>query len=291
VELAKKPDPRIVLEVALVRLCRPDADRSLDAVVDRLERLERAMAAGGAPAAAPGAAPAPAPVDAPAAAPAAPAPSRRGGPADDARAELAKKQTATRPRVTKATSPRSGAASAAVAATAPAPAGPDEAPAPAPAPAAAKAKGKAAPVSVGGEGVPSRDELTLAWGDQVLDQLPRGTKAIFSTGRFVDGDGTAAVFALANAPTRDHCEKKRADVESALAAHFGRPVPLRLVTDADVGGPPPAPASGGGSAGQAAPVEEDHEVDVHALEDAPDAVSGAQRLADAFPGAELVDEA
>jgi DNA polymerase-3 subunit gamma/tau len=292
VELAKKPDPRIVLEVALVRLCRPDADRSLDAVVDRLERLERAMAAGGVPAAAPvAAAPAPAPVDAPAAAaPAAAAPSRRGGPADDARAELAKKQATTRPRVTKATSPRSGAASAAVAASAPAPEEPDEVPAPAPA--AAKAKGKAAPASAGGDdGVPSRDELTLAWGDQVLDQLPRGTKAIFSTGRFVDGDGTAAVFALANAPTRDHCEKKRGDVERALAAHFGRPVPLRLVTDADVGGPPPAPASGGGRAGQAAPVEEDHEVDVHALEDAPDAASGAQRLADAFPGAELLDEA
>ena len=41
VELAKKPDPRIVLEVALVRLCRPDADRSYDAILDRLERLER----------------------------------------------------------------------------------------------------------------------------------------------------------------------------------------------------------------------------------------------------------
>ena len=45
VELAKKPDPRIVLEVALVRLCRPDADRSFDAILDRLERLERGAAA------------------------------------------------------------------------------------------------------------------------------------------------------------------------------------------------------------------------------------------------------
>ncbi|MGQ0832922.1 MAG: DNA polymerase III subunit gamma/tau, partial [Microthrixaceae bacterium] len=66
VELAKKPDPRIVLEVALVRLCRPDADRSLEAVLERLERLERAVASGstaGAPAAQPpdGTAVAPAP--------------------------------------------------------------------------------------------------------------------------------------------------------------------------------------------------------------------------------------
>jgi DNA polymerase-3 subunit gamma/tau len=294
VELAKKPDPRIVLEVAHVRLCRPDADRSLDAVVDRLERLERSMAAGGTPAAAAAApvpsAPAPAAVDAPAAsAPAAPA--RRGGPADDARAELAKKQTASRPRVSKATSPRAGAASAAVEASAPAPAQPEGAAPPAAEPAPVPAKGKAAKAAPAGAGIPSRDELTLAWGDTVLDQLPRGTKAIYSTGRFVDGDGATAVFALANAPTRDHCEKKRADVESALAAHFGRPVPLRLVTDADVGGPPPAPASSGRAPVPAAPVEEDHEVDVHDLEDAPSAATGAQRLADAFPGAELVDDA
>ena len=54
VELAKKPDPRIVLEVALVRLCRPDADRSYDAILERLERLERgAAAAPRSPAAAP----------------------------------------------------------------------------------------------------------------------------------------------------------------------------------------------------------------------------------------------
>ncbi|MGK2948601.1 MAG: DNA polymerase III subunit gamma/tau, partial [Acidimicrobiales bacterium] len=49
VELAKKPDPRIVLEVALVRLCRPDADRSLDAVLERLDRLERGQSSAPAP--------------------------------------------------------------------------------------------------------------------------------------------------------------------------------------------------------------------------------------------------
>jgi hypothetical protein len=130
----------------------------------------------------------------------------------------------------------------------------------------------------------------------VLEALPRGTKAIFSTGRFVDGDGSTAIFALANAPTRDHCEKKRADVEKALAAHFGRPVPLRLVTDAEVGIPPPAAAgaakSGGRRPAAAAPEPEeiDEPVDVHALEDAPAAGSGAQRLTEAFPGAELVEE-
>jgi hypothetical protein len=140
--------------------------------------------------------------------------------------------------------------------------------------------------------VPGREELTLAWGDIVLDALPRGAKAIYSTGRFVDGDGTTAVFALANGPTRDHCEKKRPDVEKALAAHFGRPVPLRLVTDADVGEAPPAAAPAGKGKRAPAPTTDEVEdiTDVHQLEDAPTAGSGAQRLTEAFPGAELLEE-
>ncbi len=307
VELAKKPDPRIVLEVALVRLCRPDADRSLDAVVDRLERLERALADGAV--AAPAPAPAPtqdAPTAVPAEAPAAPAEAgrpakaapRTGGPADEARAELAKsagKSAGARPRVTKATAAPVAAATAVAAA-------PDAPAEMAPAEKADKGKadkGKAArpAPAAGSGGVPSRDELTLAWGDQLLEQLPRGTKAIYSTGRFVDGDGSTAVFALANGPTRDHCEKKRGDVEKALEAHFGRPVPLRLVTDADVGDAPVAEARSSGSKGarsRPAAVEEHEEIavgEVRGLENAPDAATGAQRLSDAFPGAKLVDDA
>ena len=53
-ELARKPDPRIVLEVALVRLTQPSTDRSLDALLERVDRLERALAGGAVPPAAPG---------------------------------------------------------------------------------------------------------------------------------------------------------------------------------------------------------------------------------------------
>lgn len=49
VELSRKPDPRIVVEVALVRLTQPAADRTLDAVLERLDRLERSVASGTAP--------------------------------------------------------------------------------------------------------------------------------------------------------------------------------------------------------------------------------------------------
>jgi hypothetical protein len=100
--------------------------------------------------------------------------------------------------------------------------------------------------------------------------------------------GGTAIYTLANGPTRDHCEKKRPEVEAALTAHFGRPVPLRLVTDADVGGPAStAPAA---NAPAPAVAEEDEIVDVHSLEDAPTAATGVERLAEAFPGAELVEE-
>src|SRR5204863_156971 len=44
VDMRESPDPRITLEVALVRLCRPDADASPAALLERIERLERAAA-------------------------------------------------------------------------------------------------------------------------------------------------------------------------------------------------------------------------------------------------------
>ncbi|MEO7427909.1 MAG: hypothetical protein ABIY48_00870, partial [Acidimicrobiales bacterium] len=159
----------------------------------------------------------------------------------------------------------------------------DASPSPSPASAVASPSGPAA-------GIPTLDELAQAWSDSVLPGLKQGTRAMFLTGRFVEPEAGSAVFALANGPTRDHCEKKRPEVEAALAAHFGRPVPLRLVAIAEEAGsatsasrPGPAPRSAAGG--------DDEEIDdVHALEDAPTAASGAERLVEAFPGAELVDE-
>ena len=40
VDMRQSPDPRVDLEVAMVRLTRPDADRSLDALTERVARLE-----------------------------------------------------------------------------------------------------------------------------------------------------------------------------------------------------------------------------------------------------------
>lgn len=46
VDMRQSPDPRVDLEVAMVRLTRPDADRSLDALAERVARLEAQMSLG-----------------------------------------------------------------------------------------------------------------------------------------------------------------------------------------------------------------------------------------------------
>ncbi|MGH8998210.1 MAG: DNA polymerase III subunit gamma/tau, partial [Acidimicrobiia bacterium] len=74
-ELRRAPDPRLILEVALVRVARRDVT-SLEALADRLTRLEGAVAAGSTGAAS-AASPAPA---APAPAAPAPRPAARTGP-------------------------------------------------------------------------------------------------------------------------------------------------------------------------------------------------------------------
>src|SRR5204863_730840 len=103
--------------------------------------------------------------------------------------------------------------------------------------------------------LPSRDELTLAWGDRVLDQLSPKAKALYKPGRFTEVDGSAAVYALPNKVHVQRCEKVRTDVEAALAKEFGRPVPLRLIVDELSGAPPPEP------------VEEEVTVDLEEIRD------------------------
>jgi DNA polymerase-3 subunit gamma/tau len=58
VDMRQAPDPRVDLEVALVRLCRADADRSIDSLVERIDQLEARLHGGaGAVSAAPAASP------------------------------------------------------------------------------------------------------------------------------------------------------------------------------------------------------------------------------------------
>jgi hypothetical protein len=248
VAMRQAADPRITLETALVRLADVGADTSVAALVERLDRLERAIASSPAPAA-----------------PAAPssAPGRRAasGPAVEARRRLAERASA--------------------------PAVPDPAPAPTPEPAPQRAADPSPPGTDPAAGsLPTREELTLAWGDTVLGSLVGPARARFAAGRFVDVAAGAAVYALPNDAHRNRCEEVRAAVETALAAHFGRPVPLRLVVDGDATGPPAA------SPEPVVAPEHEEPIDVHELADAPAEPprSPAERLTDAFPGAQVLEE-
>ena len=242
-------DQRIVLETALVRLTSLEADASPAALLDRIERLERALSSGGA-------APAPS-------APATPAP-RGGRPSDGAREALREARQSK------------GAPSAAAVAPPPEPPAPE----PAPAPAAA-----ATPVANGD--LPSRDDLTLAWGDTLLAKLPRAAKPRYSAGHFVAVDERGAVFALPNKAHAQKCEEHRVAVEAVLAEHFGRAVPLVLTVEAGVTPPPIAEPA----VPDAPPDAIDEVVDVSELEDAPsDNRTGADRIAAHFPGAQLLQE-
>src|SRR4030095_7572333 len=44
VDMRQAPDPRIPLEVALVRIARPDSDPSAEALLERIEALEAVLA-------------------------------------------------------------------------------------------------------------------------------------------------------------------------------------------------------------------------------------------------------
>jgi DNA polymerase III subunit gamma/tau len=104
-------------------------------------------------------------------------------------------------------------------------------------------------------------------------------------GRFVEHEGDVAVFALPNEIHRKKCEPLRPEVEAMLAAHFGRPVPVRLVVDTG------QVANGADPRGEPSPFSDDA-VDPDELVDAPAVGShdSLERVTRAFPGAEFVDE-
>ena len=139
IDMRQAPDPRIDIEVALVRLCQPDEDRSLEALAQRVRQLEARLdgPAGSAPPATDPAAARPDPPAVPA-----PAPASAGGRAAAAREAHSEQRTsvpapAPAPAGGRAAAAR-GALSEQRAAAAAVP------PAPAPAPASAGGRASAA---------------------------------------------------------------------------------------------------------------------------------------------------
>jgi len=208
VDMREAPDARVVLEVTLVRLVRPDLDNAPEALADRLTRLEQALASRDLPLRRE------------------PQPPAAGGGltvADAPRREPADPHT----RPALGALRRQQAERAAQADTPDAAPVPTESVAPAgPPPEATPPPGR----DQVGDG-PDRDTLVEAWGDHLLRALPARAKALYSSGRFTAVDGSTAVFALPGPAYLRRCEEVRPMVEQALTAHFGVPLTLRLIVD------------------------------------------------------------
>ncbi|MFT7600051.1 MAG: DNA polymerase-3 subunit gamma/tau [Acidimicrobiales bacterium] len=292
VEMRQAADPRVPLEVTLIRLTRRDGDDTA-ALLQRIEVLEQqvaAMAAGGAvaPPAQAAAPPAPAAPSTATPPPAAPAPTQAVAVQP---APVAPNQAAPVPASVAAPppSPRQPAAAARQVlsqgpAEAPPPVAAPNTPAPAPArppPAQPAAAATGAPVTL--------DQLTSAFTGGLLDELEQRVRARFKLGHFTAVNGDVATFALPNEHVVPRCEEVRSEVEAALANTFGRPLTIQLVVD----GQAPAPQSTPNASAKPVPTaaETPDEIgDVSRLEDATDvAASSVDRLTQAFPGATVID--
>ena len=281
VAMRRSPDPRVDLEVALVRLTSvadpsgatggpmassaagDSPEATIASLTRRIERLEAALESGGGLPAGPSA-----PVASAASSSAPPVPPRLSrptgrGPAAEGRARLADARASTPPAPPLP----------------PEPAVLDEVE-----PASERVPAGEGPAASGP--LPSHDELVGAWSDGLLEQMSRKGRARFSAGHFIAVEDGTAVMGLPNEPHRKRCEDLRGELEVVLAARFGATVPVRLVVDdgstdrASSTRPTPEPRK----------PQADDEVDLSALVDA-DAVEGSavERLTKAFPGAALVD--
>jgi DNA polymerase-3 subunit gamma/tau len=261
IDMREALNPRICLETALVRLTRADTDASPAALLERIERLERGLAG---PVTEPARAEARQAVASSSRSDAAPVPPH---------AAAAARATLGALRQRSAPSPGQGGGSSPERQPAVPPPGPG------PRPSGASASASAQPeASAGDAAIPSRDELTKAWGDAVLRSLSGRSKARFGAGRFTAVERGMAVFALPTEHYLGRCEEVRADVEAALAAHFGVRVPLRLTVERG-----PAVSAGLPSGG------DDELIDLEDVgEAAPAVASPVDRLRQAFPGAEEV---
>ena len=290
VEMRQAPDPRVDLEVALVRLCRPDADRSLDALSARVEQLERQLA-GDAPIAAPAAAPpvpsAPEPV--PTSPPTA-APAGGTGVAAAARRALAEKRGDTPP-------PAPPPPSVTPSAPPPVPSSPTSAPPPVPAPeppspspiADAPAPATDPDASLRSLRPQSPSEVVQLAGAHL--DLDRDTVVRRATEVLGPAEGTRSEDDLARlwSVLVDEVHPPAAPSPTPPPV-LDDSIPSPPAADADDPGPTPPddqpvePASAEAPRVQAA----DEDVDLHDLIDAPSHTDEIiERLTEAFPGAEL----
>jgi DNA polymerase-3 subunit gamma/tau len=134
------------------------------------------------------------------------------------------------------------------------------------------------------------DEIPALFETKVRPALRGMAKAIYMGARVGTMSGGSLVIAFAGEPHRIRAEEYRHDVERALAAVAGRPVPLSLVVDHATNAE--SHDDNVVQLKRAEPVQADEDIDTGDLVDVPpDAiVSPIDRLTQAFPGSEIIDE-
>jgi DNA polymerase-3 subunit gamma/tau len=282
VEMRQAPDPRVLLDVAVVQLTAESVEADVTALLTRLDRLEHRVAELGP----------------------APATERPKG-----RAELggrARAHTASPP------TPASSAPDADPA---------DDATSSAPVDQPAAAAPSAQP---SGTTTVSRDD----WEKTIRPGLRRMAKAVYAPAEFVSSTPDAVTLSVPNAIHRKKCEQERPAVEAAIGEHAGSAVAVELIigdhdpsgageaadqsldgasrpdastsSGADGGAPAAEPRAVSAAADDASsessvravppPDEEDIDLD-DLVEVPPESVkTPIDRLAEAFPGSELIIE-
>ncbi|HEY3723132.1 MAG TPA: DNA polymerase III subunit gamma/tau [Acidimicrobiia bacterium] len=278
-------DPRLVLEIALVRLCRRDTGGPLQVLSDRVDRLEQRLADGGS------VAPAPAPASkAPKAA------------ADDPPAPPAKKRAlgAFKQAPKPATPPESESTAEADPPSASAdPAPPDAEPAP---------SASAAPAPAD-EVVLDLDDVIVAW-SAVLDAVPRSLRSAIQEAQPLRVDGNVITFGVSRTQidnVKPRFQKEAHAIREKFIEQLGSPPKFKFTVHSWTGtnggrdrpprtGPTLEPADVDAGDPGPPPPEDDTIIDLvdpNELVDAPKgagaAVDSVSRLEDAF-GATVIEE-
>jgi DNA polymerase-3 subunit gamma/tau len=271
VEMRHAPDPRLLLEVALVQLTHEAVSVDLTVVMDRLDRIEhqlgprdvtapiprpvpvdpatgRAALGGRARAAAPVRPVAPVPPIAEVPAPTPTAPPTAALPAEPVVHEV----TTATPRVV---------APAVLSAAPPAPTVPS------------------------GSGDAAR--AAAVWSTEVMPGLKSLPRAIYAATKLIGERDGSVVIATPNDAHRAKCLQHKADLDAAIVKAIGVTVPVVLVVDgAAANDDNVVPIT------KHAPPPLDDDVDLDDLVDAPpeSVQSPADRLLQAFPGSQMIEE-